>query len=431
MMHTSVRSTTWVRSLLVLGIMLLSPAFAQTEISVAFWGQQSELDIYQQLKEQFEAQNPDIRVNLQQIDSNEYEQRILIQYASGTAPDVMTIRDASSSFFARRGLFQDLTPLIEAQDFDLSDFDPATLEMYTQDGQQYGIPRSVTPIVTYYNKALFDEAGVPYPEEGWTWDDFLEAAQALTRDTDGDGTTDVWGTFMVPWDALFLPIVVTHGGSILNEEGTEATLTRPETVEAFTFANDLINTYQVAPTIEAANEMNWIDGWAQGKYAMIFQGRWATPIFLDAMENVGATFEFDVAPVPQGVERKTIQYSDALGILNTSTEPEAAFRFIAFLSSEEGQQVLGGPRSLVVPSNLNVAETLISPDAMPENARLFLTEAEYGVAPPQSPSFSALYEIINRHLNEVYLGLVSVEDGLAAANQEVNQMLEDAYESLQ
>jgi hypothetical protein len=137
--------------------------------------------------------------------------------------------------------------------------------------------------------------------------------------------------------------------------------------------------------VEEAEAFNWIDGWAQQRYAMIFQGRWATPIFLDTMEESGAQFEFDVAPIPQGALRRTVQYSDALGILRSSEAPDAAFKWIEFLTGEEGQQTLGGPRSLVVPANLDVAQTLVSPGALPENARLFISEAEYGAPRPKAP----------------------------------------------
>jgi multiple sugar transport system substrate-binding protein len=416
--------------LLALAVLLPS-ALAQTTVTFAFWGGQEEFDLTQKLADQFQAENPDIKINLQQIDSNTYEQKLLVQIASQTAPDVMVIRDASSSFLARRGIYADLTPLIESSTMDTSVFEAQTLANYSLDGVQYGLPRSVTPVVMYYNKTMFDAAGVEYPTESWTWEDFTAAAKALTKDNDGDGATDQWGTFMVPWDALFLPIVYTYGGNLLSEDGTTSTLLQPETVAAFQYATDLILTEKVAPPVDEAEAFGWIDGWAQQKYAMIFQGRWATPIFNDAMEKAGSDFVYDVSSVPQGAERKTIQYSDALGISATSQNKEAAFKWIMYLTGDEGMAVLGGPDSLVVPANLKAAESLVVPETMPANAQLFLTEAKYGFPPPQTPSFSAYYEILNRNLREVFLGLKSVEEGLTTADEELNEMLKTSYESLE
>ncbi|HEX2864748.1 MAG TPA: extracellular solute-binding protein, partial [Deinococcales bacterium] len=241
---------------------------------------------------------------------------------------------------------------------------------------------------------------------------------------------DQWGTFMVPWDALFLPIVLSYGGNLLTSDGQKATLLQKDTLDAFTFANDLINKYHVAPPIKEANSYNWIDGWVQQKFGMILQGRWATPIYIDAMTKAKAKFTFDVAPSPMGKVRRTVGYSDALGILKGSKNPAAAFKWIEFVTGDQGQTVLGGPASLVVPANKNIAKSLVSPGAQPEHAEVFITEAKYAVAPPQTPSFSALYDILNRNLNEAFLGLKPVRDALAKADKEIDAMIQQANQSL-
>ena len=410
---------------------VVSRAFAQKQsITYMFWGGQTEYDLSKKLADQFSATNPDIEVKLQQVDSNTYEQKLLTQVAGNNAPDVMVIRDASASFLARRGLFADLAPLMQKYKFNTANFNPETVASYKLGNVQYGLPRAVTPVVLYFNKAMFDAAGVAYPKDNWKWTDFLAAAKKLTRDTNNDGKTDQWGTFMVPWDALFLPIVYTYGGDLLSEDGTKSTLLKTETVAAFQFATDLILKDKVAPPVPDAEAFGWIDGWAQSKYAMIFQGRWATPIFLDAMEKAKAKFVFDVSPVPSGKVRKTIEYSDALGIFKGSKNPDAAYKWIEFLTSEKGQEGFGGVRSLTVPANLKVAKTLTAPNALPANSDIFLTEAKYGSPPPQTPSFSAFYDILNRNLREVFLGLKPVRDGLTKADAEINDMLKKAYETL-
>ena len=84
----------------------------------------------------------------------------------------------------------------------------------------------------------------------------------------------------------------------------------PETVEAFQFAYDLIHKHQVAPVLEEANSYGWINGFAQGKFAMIFQGRWATPTFL-TIDGV----EWEVAPMPRGRKRATVLYSSVWSLM--------------------------------------------------------------------------------------------------------------------
>ena len=403
---------------------------AKQTVTYAFWGGQEEYDLTKKLVSQFQGANPDIDIKLQQVDSNTYEQKLLVQIASGTGPDVMVIRDASSSFMARRGLFLDLNPLVKSTKMNTNVFDASTMKSYRLGAAQYGLPRSVTPDVVYFNKAMFDTAGLAYPKDTWTWADFLKTSQKLTKDLNGDGKIDQWGVFMVPWDALFLPIVYSFGGNLITSDGAKATLLQKDTLAAFEFANDLINKYHVAPPIKEANSYNWIEGFAQQKFAIIFQGRWATPIFIDAMTKAKSKFTFDVAPIPTGKLRKTVGYSDALGILKGSKNPEAAFKWIQFVTGDVGQTVLGGPASLVVPANKNIAKSLVSPGAQPENAQLFISEARYAFAPPQTPSFSALYEILNRNLNEAFLGLKPMRDALTKADKELDAMIKQANESL-
>ncbi|MBN1811726.1 MAG: extracellular solute-binding protein [Anaerolineae bacterium] len=101
-------------------------------------------------------------------------------YAYYEDVDAFFISPFALSFFLEREALLDLNPIVQQDDaFDLSDFYPATLELFTRDGQLWAIPAGVTVQVLYYNQDLFDQYGVPYPQPDWTWDDFLEKAQAL------------------------------------------------------------------------------------------------------------------------------------------------------------------------------------------------------------------------------------------------------------
>ena len=409
---------------LLLSIMVV----AKVQIKFSFWGSQAEIDKVKLLKETFEVQNPDIEIMLEHIPGNEYEQKLMIETVAGNAPDVQTIREVSFMYLTMSNYYLPLDSLIKKFNLNLEDFYPNLLEMYKYNGKIYALPREFTPVVTYYNKAMFDEAGLEYPSGDWTWDDFLKACKALTKDSDGDGEIDQYGVFMVPWDALYLPLLFTNDANILTEDGRKSRLLDPNIIEAFQFAYDLIHKYKVAPPLDEANTYGWINGFAQKKFAMIFQGRWATPIYLQIED-----FEWDVAPVPYNKKRVTVMYSSSFGISTQSKHPEEAFRWIAFLVSEEGQKIWGGPDALVVPANRKVAESdnFITPDVLPKNDQLFLDEAKnYGQVPPRTPSFAMMYQIVDRYLNEIFIGLRTVEDGLKAADKELQKMLDRSWKRL-
>lgn len=402
-----------------LALAMNASALAKTEIRWSFWGDQTELNIAAELKKAFEAKNPDISVVLEQIPSDQYEQKIMVETAAGQAPDVQIAREASFSYFANRGLYLDLTPYLRQARYDLTAFYPAILNHWKLNGKLYALPREFTPVVLYYNRDAFDRAGIAYPNENWTWDDFVKAAKKLT--VTKDGKTVQWGTFMVPWDALYLPLIFEAGGQLISKDGSKAMLTSKPVEDAFQFAKDLIYKYHVAPPLSEANSYGWINGFAQQKFAMIFQGRWATPTY-QAIKD----FHWDVAPMPHEKKRATVLYTTGFAVSKQTRAPKEAARLVMFLASTEAQKTWGGPDALVVPANRSVAESsnFITPAVEPEHDEVFLSEAsKYGVLAPQTLSFSQFYQILNRHVNEIFLNLKSVHEGLSEAEQEINQML--------
>jgi len=100
---------------------------------------------------------------------------------------------------------------------DVSDYYPDIISTAQQDGHLYGLPWIAQPVVVFYNKALFDAAKLEYPKAGWTWDDFLAAAKALTKDTDGDGKTDQWGFSANGWPPPHI-FIWQAGGEVISED---------------------------------------------------------------------------------------------------------------------------------------------------------------------------------------------------------------------
>lgn len=122
--------------------------------------------------EMFEAENPDIQVQLEPVGSGDYYARILTQIAAGDPPDLLQIGDDAVPMFVDRGAFLPLNDFIASADYplDTSIYLPGVMEPGKWNGVQYLLPKDFSPMAIYYNKKLFDAAGAPYPQEGWTWD---------------------------------------------------------------------------------------------------------------------------------------------------------------------------------------------------------------------------------------------------------------------
>lgn len=297
------------------------------------------LSPHQEIIQGFEDENPDILVQLEAVAGRDYYARLLTQIAAGDAPDLMQIGDDAVPMFVGRGAFMPLDDLIDGDyPLDLDIYLPGVLEPGQWEGQQYLLPKDFSPLGVYYNKALFDRFDVPYPEDGWTWDDLLATAQALTHDTNGDGRTDIWGIQLpASWTTGFEYWVAAAGGQLISDDGQSflGYMDSPEVERAVRFYADLYHTHKVAPL---PADLNLFGGgntqFDNGQAAMRIFGRWPQGGYLDNPE-----IDLGVVGPPQDARRANVLFWGGFGIYSGSRDPEAAWRFLRHYTGSEGAEV--------------------------------------------------------------------------------------------
>jgi multiple sugar transport system substrate-binding protein len=306
------------------------------------------LNPHQEIIARFEEANPDILIQLEAVAGNDYYTRLLTQIAAGDAPDIMQIGDDAVPMFVDKGALMPLDDFINGDyPLDPSIYLPGTFEPGQYKGQQWCLPKDFSPLAVYYNKKLFDEAGVEYPTEGWTWDDMLETAQALTDPENG-----IWGIQLpANWTSGFEYWVGAAGGRLISEDGTQYVgyMDSPETIEAVQFYADLYNKYQVAPP--PADFNLWGGGNAEfdnGKAAMRLFGRWPQAGLLN-----NPNVDLGVVPPPAGKQPANVLFWGGFCLFGGSKHPEAAWRFLSFYVGEEGSQVW---KDWAIPPVASVAE---------------------------------------------------------------------------
>jgi multiple sugar transport system substrate-binding protein len=311
------------------------------------------LEPHQQIIAAFEDENPDILVQLEAVAGRDYYTRLLTQIAAKDAPDIMQIGDDAVPMFVDKGAFLPLDDYIGGDyPLDTSIFLPGVLEPGQWEGKQWLLPKDFTPLGIYYNKIIFDVYGVDYPTDGWTWQDMLETAQALTKDTDGDGKTDIWGIQLTAnWTTGFEYWVAAAGGSLISADGIQFVgyMDSPQTIEAVRFFADLYNEYKVAPP--PADFSLWAGGNAEfdnGQAAMRLFGRWPQAGYLE-----NPSIDLGVVGVPVGDTRANILFWGGFGIFEGTKHPEAAWRFLSYYTGEEGSQVW---KDWAIPPVASVAE---------------------------------------------------------------------------
>ena len=295
------------------------------------------LPMVQEMLDEFHATHPNIQVFFTpEPDSPESKEKTMLEsMQAGTAPDVFQGCCSWFPIWAQRGYLLDLRPFVSA-DLDqatIADWDLAQYEsMFTSDGLQYGLPKYHGALGLYYNKDLFDQYGVSYPDGSWNHDDYREAMQRLTKDRNGDGYTDLWGSqTYVTWDRIQVHINGWGGHIVDPNDPKKCQLGSPESLAAQEWLRARMWDERVMATALDVQK-KWPDeAFISGQIAMLEDGSWRLRNIL-----ANADFRVGVAPFPAGPSRQvTLSTTDGFGIYAGTKYPEAAWELVKFLISKE------------------------------------------------------------------------------------------------
>lgn len=282
----------------------------------------------------FQADHPNLSVFYTPDPENLVDQMPLDMQA-GNAADVFQGCCGFFPAWAQKGYVLDLSKFVQS-DLDKSivaDWDPVQYKaFFDTKGQQFGVPKYQGTLVLYFNKDLFDKYGVAYPDASWTHDDYLAAMKKLTRDTDADGKTDIWGSMIdINWDRLQVHVNAWGGHIVDPNDPTKCDLGSPEALAALEWVRARMWDDKVMATFTDVNNVGTQAAFYEGKIAMDEDGSWALKNILEH-----ADFRVGVAPIPAGpVQRVTLSTTDGFGIYSRTRHPEEAWELVKFLVSRE------------------------------------------------------------------------------------------------
>jgi multiple sugar transport system substrate-binding protein len=260
---------------------------------------------------------------------------MLADLQTGTAADVFQGCCSHFPLWAQKGALLDLRPYVEA-DLDqaiIDDWDPAQYNaFFTPDGQQFGLPKYHGALALYYNKDLFDEYHVDYPNHSWNYNDYHKAMKLLTHDRDGDGQTDLWGSmFDITWDRIQVHVNGWGGHLVDPDDPTQLLMCEPEALAAMEWLRARLWDDHVMATLLDVQNMTTRQAFITSRVAMVEDGSWALKDIL-----VGADFRIGIAPFPAGpVRRATLSTTDGFGIYAGTKHPDEAWELLKFLISKE------------------------------------------------------------------------------------------------
>jgi multiple sugar transport system substrate-binding protein len=363
----------------------------------------------------FEKENPGIKVDYETVGWDDYFTKLQTQVASKTESDTFELNYENFVTYASKNALYDMDALM-AKDtaFDPSVFNETALNAFQLNGKQYGLVESFSNVVMFYNKDLFDAAGVAYPDPSWTWQDELAAAQKLT-----DADAGVWGTFAPIQFWEFYKTIEQNGGKIFNEDKTEVLIDSKENVETLTWMIDKINKYNVTPNDAKMSGQSDGDMFKAGKIAMLRSGIWMFGSFADA------DFNWDIALEPGNTQKAHHFFSNGVAISKNTKNPDAAWEWVKFYTSSQEAAEIRVASSWELPALTD--ETLLAAyleQSPPESREVVFEALNTLVVPPVIESWNELTDIVGQELEQAKLGQKTPEKALQDAKTALEQLIQ-------
>jgi multiple sugar transport system substrate-binding protein len=377
------------------------------------YGVWSQDDTMQALIDAFEKENPGIKVNLQVSPFQDYWTKLQVDATGGTAPDAFWMLGDRFQLYAANDQLLELDDAIADAGVDMGVYPKPLVDLFNYEGHQYGLPKDFDTIGLWYNKELFDAAGVAYPTTDWTWDDVDAAAAKLTNKDVG-----VYG-IAAPLNRQegFYNTVAQAGGSIISADGKTSGYDDPKTQEGLQYWVDFVkNGY--SPTPEQFADTEAVAQFENGSVAMYYGGSFYANRFY---ENVDLRSKIDVTVLPTGAERATVINGLQNVGYSKSKHPEELKKFLLFLGGKEAAEIQAATGA-VIPAYENTQQGWV--DSMPEfNLQSFLDEIPYSVVYPVSANTSVWNAFEDEELATAWNGTASVKDAADKLAAKMNEAL--------
>ncbi|MPM50994.1 putative arabinose-binding protein [bioreactor metagenome] len=363
------------------------------------------------MKDLFEKENPNIKVNIETFGYDTYATQLQTRVGGGDAPDCFELGlDAFPSYVDQKAILP-LDDMMAASGTDLSVLTDKSLQAFSINGTKYGMPYSYSTVVLIYNKDLFDQAGVAYPTADWTWAD--ADAAALKIKALGD---DYYGLIQPISTYEFFKVVKQYNGGLLNDDNTAFSVNRPENVQALQRLVDNVLVTNICPSKEQRGSLDEWGVFKLGKTGMIVTGIWAFPSF-----TTDCAFNWDIAVEPGAATKATHYFANGLAISADSKNAEAAYKWIEFIGTSEQVAQLRVQLGWELPcATYQSAMDQYAKLTPPANRQAVFDSLNFVVPVPQIAQFSQMADILGVEL-----------DAAANGSKTPQKALDDAQAALE
>ncbi len=362
-----------------------------------FPGSEVDRTTSQAIADAFVEANPDYRLEVQLVPHDSYAQKIQTMLASNTGPDIFQISDDLGKF-ATRGQILALDDFIADADLDMAARFGANVEQYKQQDEQWGMPYRSGPLLVYYNRTMFNDAGLEPPNASWSWETALETFKELTI------PGERWGYVGAKWTAPWFSLMHQNGGGVLDDEG-RPTFDSPENIEAITWAADLIFKHGVCPTpteyADMGPDFSEDPAFAAEKVAVNATGFWGISTLADA------DIDWDIAPLWQGKQQAVWSLTAGLAISKDAANPQAAFDALNFITGVQAGEIMIDSQ-FDVPANIEAQAGPVMEDPSwmddEKNTGAIAESSAFVVSEPFVPDWPEMSAAIGEGMGDVFSG---------------------------
>jgi len=383
----------------------------EATLNVLNWGSTVEEQIANDAIARFNEQYPNVTVKQTCVPVDQWSdfiQKWISMSTSGEAPDVINVGLEAIQMAVQNDLVYSLDDVVSSDDYLKTlqtEYAESLLKGFTVDGQLYGLPSGTQTMVMYYNKKMFDEAGIEYPKNGWTWDDFYNDAKALTKE---DGS--VYGYGLSSSYFQLTPWWVTNGASLIDADNNP-TVNSDAMVEAVDFLEKLTEE-KITPDPISSDVYTMF---ASKKLAMVGAGRWV----LNTWKDAGLTNDdFDCVQWPQKTQAGTVYGGSAWCIGKSTQNKDIAVALLESMVSEETLKANAAGGQQIPPTKALATDPEIM-GTTPDGVMEIWAAVEAG-SPIAAPTYYGdLQTSFQRGLEEVFSGSMAPKDALDQVQSEV------------
>jgi multiple sugar transport system substrate-binding protein len=372
------------------------------EVEFMNWMEQAELEGWETIFESFKEKFPNVEFNLNSIPGGTaYQDKLKVRVMTDDAPEVF--QSSVKIYFKTLCKNGFVLPLDERgkndPDFDFNDYSQKILNAFTVDDQIYALPKDNSVMGLIYNKEMFDENGMEYPNTNWRWDDLKAAAQKLSKDTNNDGNTDVFGfaSFRMKqmWlDTLFL---IGYGGpgACNYQKGDKLTIDHPENIEAFEYFREMFLEHRSAP--DPSSQLNAVELFNAGKLGMMVGATHMLPGLFEGPTD----FRVTMTPMNEEGDRAITLLTSGFAVSKNARQLDTAWEVIKYLSYGEGNKILS-QSSGSVPATSKYYDVFLTDEMKAIGMETMLNMTEYQYARNYGKNEEEFMQEYQRLIDEVF-----------------------------